>query len=385
MHAEQLKVLAGRPSPLLTMYLNMTSVDPSRRRFLDLGPNGWLGKQAALITRDLPSKEAKTFQRHLERVQKFLKKHRPSEKALLLISGTKTWEAIPLPFAVKNSLHWGGPALAQMIRLSNAQKPCGVVVLDHKGARLFAYEIGELKLLAEKAFRVDASQWKEKDLGHVTSEGVRKTRGAQRDFFDDRVDAQYKRLCKEIADTESSLATEHGFATIFLVGPDRLIRSVQAKFPANLSERVVMVQEDLGQFSKRDVLLRLQPIIDESTQTRQLAAVNRVLQSNGAAVVNVDETLFQLQNGKIADLLVTADFELELRRCGACGRANRSADPVCGTCGGALEKVTFSELLVPWIAGSGVGIEFVQGAAAERLQSAGGIGGWLRKARTAAR
>jgi protein required for attachment to host cells len=384
MRDEKFKALAELPSPVLTLYLNTMSANKSHHPLLSLS-RGWLRKKAALIAQNLPSKDAKAFEHDVVRIEKFLKDYRPSEKALLMIAGTKTWNVFPLRFLVENSLYWGEPSLGQLIRLSNTHKPCGVVVLDHQRARFFAHATDEFNLLVENTFDIDSSQWKNKDLGHVASERIRKTRGSQRDLFDDRMDAQYDRVCRETADAAASLAVQHGFATIFLVGPDRMTGPVKAKLPARLSERAVLVSEDLGNFSKRDLLLRLRPIIEDSERARQLAAVTQLLQADAGVVVNIDEALSHLQNGTIASLLVARNFELSLHRCRKCGLASRSADPVCGACGGTLDQTTFSELLSFWILTHGVNIEFVQGPAADRLQSAGGIGGWLRKVRVAAR
>lgn len=105
-------------------------------------------------------------------------------------------------------------ALASLER----HKPCCIVVVDHSGMRFFRYWPGEMATLKEETFRIDISQWKKKDLGHVARPGIKMTRGSQRDIFTHRVDAQYSRLWRETATRTRQICEQEDLTTIFLVG-----------------------------------------------------------------------------------------------------------------------------------------------------------------------
>jgi len=382
MQPEKLQALAQLPSPVLTLYLNTASGDPSRHPRVAASAD-WLQKEAGNIARGLSWRDAKIFLRQVNRVKRFFENRIPKERALVLFAAPKHWRLLPLPFAVDNQLHWGEPSLGQLVRLANMHKSYGVVVIDHQGVRFFGHSMDGLLQLAHRSFQIDASQWKQKDFGHISSERIRKTRGEDHDLYEARIEAQFARLCRETAAQASDLSTQHGFAALFLVGPDRMIRNIRAKLAHPISESAMLVAENLGKFSAAQVLKRLQPVMEDYEQAKQLALVTQLLDAGATATVGPDETLSRLQKGTVRMLVVSSDLNMDLRQCERCGLANRSGDPLCADCKGALRKVTFQELLPTLLTAHNVTVEFVHGPAAALLRRSGGIAGWLRLAKAA--
>jgi len=152
-------------------------------------------------------------------------------------------------------------------RLSSAEahKPCCVVVVDHFGARFFRYWLGKVSKLGEQNYRMDVSQWKRKDLGHVAHPGIKTTRGSQPDAFQDRIDAQYLHLCKEMARRTATLCSKEDLHTIFLVGSERLTKPIETALPKTFGPRVALIAKDLGNFSALQLERRLEPAIAEWT------------------------------------------------------------------------------------------------------------------------
>jgi peptide subunit release factor 1 (eRF1) len=160
---------------------------------------------------------------------------------------------------------------------------------------------------------------------------------------------------------------------------------MRTQFPPAFEEFVCLVPEDLGNFSAKELLQRLEPIIAKFEEKRQMAAVTRLLGTDNGTVTQVDETLAQLQSGTVRSIVVSRDFDLDLRQCKKCGLASRAANPVCAACAGELRKVALRELLPALLAAHNTEVEIVSGDAARMLSRAGGMGGWLRQAkRTAA-
>jgi hypothetical protein len=380
---EQLQKIAALPSPILSAYLNTRSENASRHP-LAKTCLAWLRKKAASTSRTLLPRDAERFREELRRIEGFLHDRHPEERALAIFAGPKAWAVFPLQVAVENELVWGQPAIGQLFRLLHERKSCCIVAVDHRAARFFACSLGELTELARKQFEVDPSQWKKKSLGHLTSGRIQKMRGPYPDRFEHRIEVQYARLCREVAKQAAALSKQHGLAHIFLAGPDRLIRPMQTQFPPAFGESVCLVPEDLGNFSPKELLQRLEPIIDEYEQKRQMAIVTRLLITDNGAVADLDETLAQLQNGRVRSVVVSRDFDLDLRQCRKCGLASRAADPVCAVCAGELRKVALRELLPALLAAHNTEVEFVNGKAARTLERAGGMGGWLRQAKVTA-
>src|SRR5207344_1690372 len=180
------------------------------------------------------------------------------ERALAIFSGASTWTALPLHASVENTLEWGKPAVGQLFRFLTEHPPYGVIAVDHQVARMFVYRLGELTPLGEKAFDIDKSQWKKKDLGHFASERIRKTRGSNRDLYDHRLEAQYERLCHETAEEAVNLWKKFEFAGLFLVGSERLTSLIRTKLANHLNPLVFSIPEDLAKFSKRSILRRIE-------------------------------------------------------------------------------------------------------------------------------
>jgi len=378
--ADQLQEIAALSPPILSAYLN-TGAQNASRHPLAQPDLTWLKKEAVSKTKSLLPRDVEGFERQVERVKQFLDQRHPNERALAIFASRETWAVLPMQVSVEDELRWGKPDVWQLFRLLSEHPPRCIVVVDHHAARFFMYGLGELNLLEEKAFEVDISQWKKKDLGHFSAESIRKTRGSQRDVFDDRLEAQFTRLCQEAAQRAMVLCKKHDLSSLFLVGSERLIAPIQTKIPHPFAKSVFLVPEDLGNLSPMELLRRLEPIIDDCQHKQQVAAVTELLGAEQGAVLNVDETLARLESGAIRKIILARDLELELHQCVKCGRANRSADPVCANCGAQRRKVALCGILPALLAAQDTKLEVVTGEAARMLARAGGMGGWLRQAR----
>lgn len=377
MNAGFVESLTELSTPLLTVYMNTQPPDASAQP-LAKESVVWMKHQAKELAQTLTEKEQKRFWRQVERVEEFLAEHKQQEKALVIVAGAGTWKAAPLRTAVENEMHWGPAAVTQLVWMLNENRPHCVVALDRKGARFFRYWTGELTKLAEHKFSIDMSQWKEKDLGHVSIEGMKKARGSQHDTYERRVDAQYKKMCRETAAQARKLCEQEKLEAIFVVGSDRLTRPIEAEFPKQLRERVVRIREDFGGLPLPELQERLAPTIAAWERQDETEMVKHLLADERKAVVGMDETLAQLQKGKMRTLVLARSVHGDLHECIECGWMDRSADPVCPVCGRERKAVELRDMLPELARSNNTGIEVVSGAAAEQLTQAGGMGGWLR-------
>ena len=198
------------------------------------------------------------------------------------------------------------------------------------------------------------------------------------------MEAQYKRLCHLVAEETATISKQHEFAGVFLVGPDRLTQLVREKIPYPLAGTTVVVQENLGRSSPRQLQSRVQPLVDYYEREQQLTSVKLLQTSDQAAVTDPDEVIAKLQDGRIRAVLVARDLELALRQCPKCGQASRAADRICADCGEVRQEISLGELLAQLLITGNVKVEFVTGDAAQLLLRTGGLGGWLCAVRAAA-
>lgn len=376
--SNQFQTIAELPAPILSVYLNTMNQNSSRHPRTSVHLT-WFRKQAAAVAPTLPIQDRKQFLREANRVEQFLERRRPEERSLAIFASEKTWTVVPLQTNIESELQWGRPALGQLFRLLNGHPPYGVIAIDHQAARFFEYRLGELTPLGEKVFDIDVSGWSKKDLGHFAGESIRKTRGSNREVFEHRMEAQYERLCSETAEEAVSFWKKLDFEGLFLVGPDQLTNLIRTKLSQPFSPQVFSISMDIGKFSPRSILRRVEPQMTEFEQKRQLATVEQILTGAGKFETNPDEILARLQQGSIHTLVVSSDLNLKLHECTQCGLAARSADPVCTSCGGVLRPASLFELLPGLAARQHTRVEFVSDEAARLLAKVGGIGGWSRQ------
>ena len=381
--AKQVESFIQLQQPLLTAYLNTGQAEPSRHPLVSESLV-WLKKEAKWVGRDLSPAQQFLLEQQLERIREFLNNRRPKEGALVIFASAKTWELVPLQVAVDNELHWGRPTVSQLLWLVEEHKPYCVVVVDHKGACFFQYQLRELVKIGEKKFDIDISEWKKKDIGHIAGQEIQKTRGSQRDVFEHRMDAQYAHSCTETASQAIALSKEHNYTAIVLIGEDRLSRSIEAAMPRDVRQHVISLQKDFAGLTGRELEKRLEPIIEEWKSKHQAVIVSEFLKSNRGTVSGIEDSLFHLQNGSVWRLLLTRDLNMDLRQCLKCGWTERTVDPLCSACGGERRTVMLRQVLPELAKLHKAEIEIVSGEAANILRKAGAMGAWLRKAKLAA-
>lgn len=376
--AKEILSFSQLPVPVLTLCLNTTSAEASHHPPVPACLT-WLKKEGKSVARSLPPSERAPFQKELGRVEKFLHDRHPEERSIVIFAGPGVWREIPLQVGMENELHWGNPAVLQLLWLIEEHKPYCLIVVDRTGARFFRYQLRETIELEEKKYAIDISQWKKKELGHVTGQMVQKTRGSQRDVFEHRMEAQYARLCGETAKLAAELCKKKDFAEIFLVGSDHLTGPIKEAIPQELAQRVILLKEDFGRLSSSELQERLEPTIENWEHQHEASLVAELLQSEHGTVVGIDESLAQLQKGRVRTLVLTHDLNVTLRQCVKCGWIDRSADPLCPTCAGERRPVMLLEILPELAKSHHADLEIVSGEAAESLRKGGGMGAWLRE------
>ncbi|HTT23341.1 MAG TPA: VLRF1 family aeRF1-type release factor [Candidatus Sulfotelmatobacter sp.] len=367
------------PQPLLTVYLDTNPGESENQRGVPAYTT-WLKAEAKTIALDLPLPERKLFREQLGRVEGFLKDQRNRNRGVLLFAGPTTWKELPLSLPVKNELHWGKPALSQLLAIVDEQKPCCIVAVDRAGARYFRHYLGEMEEFPEQKFLVDISQWKEKEHAHMARQGTRMPHGPQRDAFKQRVDEEYRHLYRQTAERIKHLCAREPLLSIFLVGSKRAIEPIEAELPWEFRARVMLVDKDLTRISSAELQRYMEPVIAARAREVMRKRVNDLMDRDHGTVVGLDETLTRIQAGTVSTVVVVRSLEAVLHKCLSCGTTNRTADPICA-CGGKMKRVMLSEILGELAHANRTEIEVASGEAATRLSKVGGIGGWLRPRR----
>lgn len=374
--------LSRLSSPLLTAYVRTSPEEASLQgaapRYLHS-----LKEEGRSVGDGLASEEHAAFSKQLERVMEFLSQKK-SHGSLVIFAGPSVWEVVSLKAEVRNELSWGKPSFAQLVWLTGEHKQYGIVAIDHKGARFIHYSLGEVVEGKEKKFVVDVSGWRQKDLGKVMGEDVAKTHGTQRDVFDKRLDNQYVRLCRETAQQAATFFGSKDIAALFLVGPDKLITAIESKVPRTSRLPIVRIDQDLARVSLPELLKHVGPHIEGWEQQHQAELVTALMEGDRGTIGGFDESLAQLQKGKIRTLVVARDFDSVLHQCISCRWMDRSADGVCPVCGGQRRDVSLRDVLPALLLEHAVELEVVNNETGERLKQLGGMAAWIRQKKATA-
>lgn len=323
--------------------------------------------------------EREAFRGQVNRVEEFLRSSAPPAGALAIFASANKWVCLNLPSPVSNELSWDKPSLSQIRRLAEEQPGVCVVAVDRAGARFFRYELGELSELPAMNFEVDASQWKRKEHGHMARRNTKMPHGPLRDVFKKRMDEQYQRFFRHIAERTKFVCGREDLEAVLLVGSERLTKPIEAALPEEIRDHVALIPEDLARVSPAKLHAKILPRIGEWMKRFSEMRAARLLDTDRGAVVGFDETLAELQNGRIGTVLIVRGLDADLRKCAKCGDVNRSADPVCPKCGGARQRVMLGQVLDGLAKEHHTRIEVLDPETAKKLAQAGGMGGWLRQ------
>lgn len=373
--------LAHLPPPVLTAYLDINPANP-RNQGTPRGYATWLKSTGQALAKDLPRDARKSFRVQLRRIENYLGTHRPRGRSILVLAGPHVWKIVPLQVSVTEELHWGKPSLQQMIWVLDEHRPRGAILIDGSGARFFRFWLGTITEDEAAAFSIDYSSWRKPHLVGPSTSAVPKQFGVQRDRIKDRMTAQRSRFDRVLADRIMSWSSEGGLSPILLVGGPGDVEAIANALPAQFRKQTAIVQKALPRISAGDAKKRLGPLLKGWEREYEATLVDELVSSRQTRKVatGLDQTLTQLQKGRVRELIVARGMTGRVKQCLRCGWIDRSADHVCPVCGSKRRSRTLRTVLPELASLQEVPVEVVSGEAAKKLRTVGGIGAWLRPA-----
>jgi hypothetical protein len=285
-----------------------------------------------------------------------------------------------LQVEVTEELHWGKPSLQQMMWVLDEHRPRGAILIDGSGARFFRFWLGTVSEDEAAAFSIDYSSWRKPHLVGPSTSAVPKQYGVQRDRFKGRMAAQRSHFIRALADRIMSWTGETGVRPVLLIGGPRDAEAIANALPASFRKETAVVQKVLPRISASDAKKRLVPVLRAWEREYEEQLVKELISSRKLRKVatGLDETLRQLQKGRVRELIVVRGITGSVKECMGCGWIGRSADPECALCGSERRPRSLRTVIPELASLQGLLIEVVSGTAAKKLRAVGGIGAWLR-------
>jgi peptide subunit release factor 1 (eRF1) len=230
----------------------------------------------------------------------------------------------------------------------------GVVLVDKQGARLFYFHLGELQ---EQDGVVGESVRHTKRGGGSQAVGRRGGSAGQTDY----VEEVAERNIKEAVGFATRFFTENNVRRVLIGGTEDNVALFRAQLPKAWQSLVVGTFPVSMVASHIEVLERAMQIGKEA-EIRREAHLAKTMVTNAAkgrgGVVNLEDTLNAIREGRVQTLLIRDGFRAPGNRCKSCGYLSSLPMETCPFCGGETEEIPDAvELAVRQVMQSGGEVE----------------------------
>ncbi|OGO28056.1 MAG: hypothetical protein A2Z16_04160 [Chloroflexi bacterium RBG_16_54_18] len=278
--------------------------------------------------------------------------------------------AVPIRSRVRVS---DKPYVKPLADLLDAYGGYGVALVDKQGARLFSFHLGELR---EQEGVMGETVRRTKRGGGSQAQGRRGGTAGQTNY----VEEVAERNIKDAAEFAARFFHENNVRRILLGGTEDNLTPFQNHLPKAWRSLVVGTFPMSMTASQSEVLERAMQIGQEAERRREAKLVKTAITSAAkgrGGVIQLEETLHAVHQGRVQTLLISDGFRAPGRRCKGCGYITSKKFQVCPFCGGKFEPIPDAvELAVRKVMQSGGDVEVLHDAQALREQ--GDIGALLR-------
>jgi peptide chain release factor subunit 1 len=267
-------------------------------------------------------------------------------------------KAYPLAVPIRSRVRISDrPFVKPLADLLDSYGGYGVVLVDKQGARLFYFHLGELR---EQEGVVGESVRRTKRGGGSQAAGRRGGVAGQTNYVEEVAD----RNMKEVVEAATRFFTENNVRRIVIGGTEDNVALFRSQLPKAWQSLVMGTFSISMVASHTEVLERAMEIGREVEHRRQARLASTVV-TNAAkgrgGVVNLEDTLNAIREGRVQTLLIRDGFRAPGTRCKSCGYLSSLPMESCPFCGGETEDIPDAvELAVRQIMQSGGEVEVLR-------------------------
>lgn len=372
--------VAPRPSPVLSLYLDVNPSRPENARKAYA-----LRARAAMERLGLP----KRYTREL--VARLKQDHgMPDARTLVVFAGDEP-DAFFETYAIRPEIplveagegvvaRWGEPYVAPLLLAVEEHQRYLVLLLGADRVRSFELYLDEIEELDAFVQPLDASSWRPLREHSTGMPGVPARGGSGKDLFDKRVADWRRRFHLEVSRRlDRTLETLGGDPRLILMGLEPEIGAFEAVLPAALQARVAgRLPAPPNPDAPASELET--PIREEVERIEHAAGASLLDRIQERGVWGFGPTLEAVEDGRVYILAVPWHMRATVYHCRGSGRVMASRSEAAGLCPDeALHELPFADLLPTLTARHGMQLAVMRGDNEGRLaETFDGLAGLTR-------
>ena len=367
-HLSELLSVREPDALFVTAYLD-TTVGPMGFRTFAVFLRKRVSHQERLVQLRRGGAAVREFRRNICRIDEFLTyKLSPETRGCALFSGIELdyFKAIQFPVAVPNRLSVSNsPNLDPLIELHQNTRHYAVVALDQQSGRIFSI------------FTSGTASQAHEVKGDIP--GRSRAGGWSQMRFQRRRQELIDQFMRHLGERLDRFLDRKRPLGVILLGTQENLSECMRHLPTQSMRRILITSSIPAPDSEESILEKAHTLIEEYEQEREgrlIAQLYDRLCNDYRSVVGQEETLFELQVGRLERLFIGPSFQGEGVRCRSCSFCYSEKKERCTYCHGELESVDLRDQLERLAAEKQVPLEIV--GETSFLDSIGGAGAFLR-------
>ena len=376
--------LSALEGPVLSVYADVNPANPDNRG------NAWRVRiKKALM--DIPDIHKRTEHRPslFEAIMELVDQDRPDARTLALFAkqnhlGKTFVERVDLDVdlpvvdlrAGRVDARYGEPWILPLVYALDEYERTAVLHLDGSRWRLFELFMGDIREVDDIFAELDDEDWKElKEAARFIRSGELRVKvepdlsGSTRDSWSKKMGHWRHKLYVRLARLLDKALRAMGADRLVLMGDDAETTVFRNTLPGHLRDRVVALvpnPKDLNNPRIGDIKSRVLPVLEEAERAAEMQLLDEIREQPG--IWGLGKTLDALQIGQIDTLVVPYDTDATFWTCPDDGLMAADPEVLEAFCDD-IEEVALRERVFQLTRDYGTRLEFVEGAAKDRLNS----------------
>ncbi len=365
---KELSALSPDEKYFISLYLNVNPLT---------NPKGDYAIHFKNMFKELSEKTVKDTEKKIKNALAKIESHlkgnkREFKKSLAIICSSDLiiWKNYYLSLPVKNELVVDKtPYIQPLLFLLNNYPRCVVLLVDKELAKIFIVHLGEIREYTELFTPDIPGKHKKGDWFSLSQKR-----------FERHIDHHVSLHIKEVARALEDFLHKESINSIIAGGSEDAIAKIKNILPQTILKKVISTFNAEIFLNEKEVLDKTLKILEELEKEKQKSVVEELVtkaMKNNMAVIGLENSLANLQEGKVMKLVFLKDLTASGFKCSNCNFLTVQAIKSCPYCAGKFEEVRY---LIDYAAQKAVEqgalIEVI--AKSDELGKAGGIGAFLR-------